>query len=968
MKKNDKIIVILGVFILVLSSIGIYLGVPDESKDSVDHIEDLELKGGSFKQLPSAVTVPDNNPFLPLIATPLAIHYDTDNTKTMLPLYVENFSTPSEGINDLRNEYLFDYRNNELILDETKTAEQHSIYLAETYWEKSDTALLIEPSQQGYQLGIAAAPIASYLSIPIIITDAIDGDVFNVFNSLGIDQTLVCGSNLTGYGTSLHFETIEEVINTQIEVVKNKFGIIDYITLTNPLDAYPPEILDSEIVLSESGTLQSGNLLPSQIINLIKSQFLGQTTSYKFSIPNDYKYALVKLDITNLEDPENIEKFGDNIMIRGSLTGYLRTYAHPAERDSNGDIIADKLHFETVMYDMGGEEFNIDLTSTYHTVDAADFEIMVTVEELSHPYYPMMKQFSSLSPYLTASHQGIIFAKEDFAFAPTDNITLNAKTLPGNTQVLYNPSLIPAVNRHVYENIHKPLNQLLATIKDITLSDSGESLQKQCSQSPVHICLLGDTIMLPHYYYRSPHSDPFDHAVAGNYGTNCPSDFIYGNIDPEPYSLLPYSKDHLENDLYSEFPEQENIVGRITGYDVQDASALIDRTLFYDQVIQDLDEWRETASVLTGAGTEVGRLPIFNMLQNLRGKTEPMKFPTGEKLFMMQRICETFEKGGFTAKSAARAQAQREGYSMEALREISHDGLLNRLVFPFWSAKIRQGYGNVEDLKNLSWWFNVIFGDSSDLVIGGELEQNSNLIISDSHAIWFEKTHGDILMSTIGVPFVYEFLARYFQEGRFRTPMDSIGSYTVRDVAAMDMGPSVMLVEGCGSGKIDGFIPQNSLANAYLHAGVNAYISPTTLSAFYGALEPRPDFQGGVGLGIRGYLKAKQEAKQGVYPPVYFNQYIFEELMLEMFDDNIDLGTALRNAKNAFLPAQFDIQFRWSPPLSLPSNLPNDLLDNIQPTAAGGKDIYPVEKYCTIYQINLLGDPAFNPYEPVNED
>ena len=28
---------------------------------------------------------------------------------------------------------------------------------------------------------------------------------------------------------------------------------------------------------------------------------------------------------------------------------------------------------------------------------------------------------------------------------------------------------------------------------------------------------------------------------------------------------------------------------------------------------------------------------------------------------------------------------------------------------------------------------------------------------------------------------------------------------------------------------------------------------------------------------------------------------------------------------------------------------------------------FPVEKYCTIYQINLLGDPAFNPYEPCNE-
>ena len=57
----------------------------------------------------------------------------------------------------------------------------------------------------------------------------------------------------------------------------------------------------------------------------------------------------------------------------------------------------------------------------------------------------------------------------------------------------------------------------------------------------------------------------------GLYGTNCPSDFIYGNVDPEMYSLLPYTSDYLENDMYTDFPEVENIVGRIVGFDVQDA-------------------------------------------------------------------------------------------------------------------------------------------------------------------------------------------------------------------------------------------------------------------------------------------------------------------------------------------------------------------------------------------------------------
>ncbi|MCX6663914.1 MAG: C25 family cysteine peptidase, partial [Euryarchaeota archaeon] len=234
------------------------------------------------------------------------------------------------------------------------------------------------------------------------------------------------------------------------------------------------------------------------------------------------------------------------------------------------------------------------------------------------------------------------------------------------------------------------------------------------------------------------------------------------------------------------------------------------------------------------------------------------------------------------------------------------------------------------------------------------------------------KVAGDVLLDSIGGPrILYQLLARYtpIPGLLFRTPLGNVGQYSVREVSNTEMGPSVMMVEGCGSGKIDGFLPTNSLANAYLHAGVNAYISPTTFSAFYGALEPRFGSKG-VGFGIAGFLKAWSDLKKGVYVPVYFNQYIFEHANLEMFHKNIDIGTALRNAKNAFLPAQINITFRWTPPLSIIDNLPYDLQqqinDNIKSTAE--EDLtFHVEKYCTIYQINLLGDPAFNPYEPCNE-
>jgi len=208
--------------------------------------------------------------------------------------------------------------------------------------------------------------------------------------------------------------------------------------------------------------------------------------------------------------------------------------------------------------------------------------------ELDNPYYPTMKQFSSLAPYLTAYHKGIVFARPDFAFAANDDVKYKGETLPGNTQVFYSPMLIPVANQHVYEKIYEPMNELMSKIKHIDISDTTQHLQEACFENPVYVALVGDTVMLPQYYYRSPHSDPFTKPKSGVYGTNCPSDFIYGNIDPEPYSLLPHPKEHLENDLWTEFPIAENIVGRITGWDAQDASALIARTVFYDNVISGL--------------------------------------------------------------------------------------------------------------------------------------------------------------------------------------------------------------------------------------------------------------------------------------------------------------------------------------------------------------------------------------------
>ena len=174
--------------------------------------------------------------------------------------------------------------------------------------------------------------------------------------------------------------------------------------------------------------MKGGNCFPSHLLDFLRYG-VGQT--YSFTIPSNYKYALVKLDLRNLEDSRYITEFGDDIIVTGSFAPYIRTGGNPAIRDSQGNIVEDQLHYESVYYDYGGEELSVTLSSVYSILDSAPFELTVTVEELSNPYYSMMPQFSSLAPYLAAYHKGIVYADPNFAFVADDDKILNGKTYQG---------------------------------------------------------------------------------------------------------------------------------------------------------------------------------------------------------------------------------------------------------------------------------------------------------------------------------------------------------------------------------------------------------------------------------------------------------------------------------------------------------------------------------------------------------
>ena len=84
-QKNDKLVILIGVIILIIASIGIYLWAPPENMFAkAAKVEDIANVSGVFSNLPNAIEVSDESPFYALIATPIAIHYDGENQKLYL--------------------------------------------------------------------------------------------------------------------------------------------------------------------------------------------------------------------------------------------------------------------------------------------------------------------------------------------------------------------------------------------------------------------------------------------------------------------------------------------------------------------------------------------------------------------------------------------------------------------------------------------------------------------------------------------------------------------------------------------------------------------------------------------------------------------------------------------------------------------------------------------------------------------
>jgi hypothetical protein len=283
------------------------------------------------------------------------------------------------------------------------------------FFTQAQTVLIIPYySDNAYQLSLIAAPLASYLDIPIIIfNNSNQKDIQSICTSLNTTSAYVIGDiNISLMNINIiTLKNIEEIEHMVLTVIKEVFREINYITITNPSDVIPCYLQDIQITT-----------ITDQIENLQVTLF-GKTMNLK---GNDTKKYIIHIpDGINHVKIDGIlwKKCGDFLDTINPVVPLLFMFLY----DSQGKIVA---YSNSLAYDNGKtymETLTCNASGNYTLVIHgyngikggyfiqrglsnlnADIIITTTIKKLEKPHLPLIPKISMTAPYLTAAHGGII--------------------------------------------------------------------------------------------------------------------------------------------------------------------------------------------------------------------------------------------------------------------------------------------------------------------------------------------------------------------------------------------------------------------------------------------------------------------------------------------------------------------------------------------------------------------------------
>ncbi|MFW3147180.1 MAG: M14 family zinc carboxypeptidase, partial [Thermoplasmatota archaeon] len=570
--KDKRIIFASAALIAILGMIILGFRFAGENTDPEGiSIDDILNRTSSRREVGEAVVIPEEEPFYGIVAAPIACWYDIGASDGegygLLPLLVssngelddvESRFISNVGINNIYEIGPTPGIGNTLPPGSSAGIGEGSIDMAEETFIEASGAMILIAVQDQYDLGILAAPLASYLNIPILIKDRTNtwGSMLDSLDRLSAEYIICIGEEAKEIAGHLGREYIALRTETEIQeavlkVIKARFNRLDYITIANPADTVFPHATDTG---TEKFSKDISNLRVET--GKIAVDIIGESTdTFSISVPEGIVRIEIFVNFTDIR-ATFLDPLKDAVEIEPVIFATLR--------DGKGELAAYAPSFsylkgcdyvETMAIDAPGTYeltvqvfYGIDGFNTYAGTELAAsriegaYEVSITTQMLSSPHLPQYPRLSMLAPYLAASHGGSVFGG-GFLELTTEKFGEEASGHP--TGPSYDKGLHDLVNQRVDSNVME-LEGYLRLVQE-------QGLYEDYVSGPAWLAILGGPNMIPQYYVQKEPSWE-EEAI---YGVGWPTDV--------PYSL-----------------DQTLSTGRVMGEDVGDVSALISRTLFYE--------------------------------------------------------------------------------------------------------------------------------------------------------------------------------------------------------------------------------------------------------------------------------------------------------------------------------------------------------------------------------------------------
>ena len=582
-----KILIFTSLFTLIISSFPLGQG-------SINHVENE-----TFVERQSIYLVSDEHPYYSLLTSPLACWY-ADKEKSLQPLLLVQGKT----ISAKQQDFISTFKSDSTIISVGFTPTNYSVdqtyigsplalsfQLAKDYFQKSDKSLLIplDENIDTYTLALLSAPLASYLHMPILLYNSNQQnhqELFSTLESLQVSSIYVVGSTIPSqlYGSYelIEMKNDQDIQEVVLSAINHRFNKIDYVTLTNPKDVLPLNLQDTNNEMMQVPIQHTSLYLLGRKFVLSGSD----TVTKKITIPPGIHRYSIKLTMN-----ETTSVFPNDgsipVFLSATLTnpnGRTIAYGHSPGYKNNATFIETLITNHTgeytltisLFYGYRGGYFSLRGFSDVKT----NLEIEQHMQTLTDTHYPLISGLSQNAAYLTSAHGGIILADEQFSL--TDEKYL---------EIADHHSTGPWYDETLQKYNNEKVNSILSRLqKNLSLLKNHDLYQGYMNGSG-WLALLGDTNMIPMYYYPSNQTHLAERGL--------PSD--------NPYSL---------NHRLSP--------GRIMSYTASDTSLLISRTLFYEHLCGPPipeDKWHRKFNFVFGEGFgETGgffhQIPYANAIES----------------------------------------------------------------------------------------------------------------------------------------------------------------------------------------------------------------------------------------------------------------------------------------------------------------------------------------------------------------